>query len=265
MATSHTHGAEAASSGIGAALRAAREARGVSLTDLRARTKIDLRHLAALEADRFADLPPFPFARGFLRTYALELGLDPEPLVARLAEAMAAPKGVAVDDWRRLEGAITPARPPSPLRRVAITAGSLTLIVGIVLVVFFIQQLREFDRPVPVATPAAREAGPTSVPTSVTAATPAPEVAATSSETHGITVEVQAIGRSWIRVQAGEGPLFEGFVTAGEIRQWQSTGSLTIRVGNASAVVVTVNGRAVGALGRRGEVVSRTFRKDAIP
>ncbi len=271
MATSQTHDAGAASSGIGAVLRAARAARGSSLTDLRTRTKIDIRHLAALEEDRFNDLPPLPFSRGFLRTYALELGLDPEPLVARLAKAMSAPRSAAVDDWHRLEGAIIPARPPSPLRRFAITAGSITLVLGVALAVFFIQQLREFDRPVPPATPGAGLSSPAPVSTSVAVATPAPEaastpgVASTPSESQGITVDVQAVGRSWIRVLGDEGSLFEGFITPGETRRWQSTGPLTIRVGNAAAVVLTVNGRTVGALGRRGEVVSRTFRKDAIP
>ena len=54
-------------------------------------------------------------------------------------------------------------------------------------------------------------------------------------------------------------------MTPGETRRWQSTGPMTIRIGNAAAVVVTVNGRAVGTLGRRGQVVSRTFTKDVIP
>jgi hypothetical protein len=39
---------------------------------------------------------------------------------------------------------------------------------------------------------------------------------------------------------------------------------MTVRVGNAGVVILTVNGRSVGPLGGRGEVVSRTFRKDEV-
>lgn len=52
---------------------------------------------------------------------------------------------------------------------------------------------------------------------------------------------------------------------AGESRRWRSSSAVTIRVGNAGAVVVTVNGKNVGPLGAPGEVVSRTFGKDNTP
>lgn len=269
-----------AAGGIGAVLRAARAARRASLVDLRARTKIDVRYLEALEEERFEDLPPLPFARGFLRTYALELGLDPEPLVERLVTAMSARGDVPGEDWRHLETAIVPARPPSPLRRAAVSAGAAILIAGVALAVFFAQQLREFDRPVPAATPAATgaapgpaapaaspPAAPAGSPPAVPAA-PAPAAPAAGPApvaTEGVTVDVEAVGRSWILVLDDEGPLFVGFITAGESRRWQSAGPLTIRVGNAAAVILTVNGKTVGPLGRPGEVVSRTFRRDAIP
>lgn len=261
-----------AAGGIGAVLRAARAARRASLVDLRARTKIDVRYLEALEEERFEDLPPLPFARGFLRTYALELDLDPEPLVERLVTAMSARGDAPGEDWRHLETAIVPARPPSPRRRAAVSAGAAILIAGVALAVFFAQQLREFDRPVPAATPAATGAapGPAAPAASPPAAPAAPAPAAPAAgpapvATEGVTVDVEAVGRSWILVLDDEGPLFVGFITAGESRRWQSAGPLTIRVGNAAAVILTVNGKTVGPLGRPGEVVSRTFRRDAIP
>ena len=66
---------------IGAELRAAREAKGLSDRCVRrahARARTDAgRH----RANDQSALPPQPFARGFVRTYAEELDLDPERVV----------------------------------------------------------------------------------------------------------------------------------------------------------------------------------------
>ncbi|MGH2406115.1 MAG: helix-turn-helix domain-containing protein [bacterium] len=279
MTTPEVPHSGSAPKGIGAVLRAARAKRGVSLAEMRVRTKIDVRYLAAFEADRFGDLPPLPFARGFLRTYAVELGLDPESLVESLAAAVSGAAAMesaeAADDLHRLESAITPGRPMSRLRRAAITAAAVGFVTAAVLAVFFILQVREFNRQEqpdpqagapPVAT--AQPPAPAVEPAPTTAAAPTtspPEAAVTPQEPEGITVDVEAVGRSWIRVQGEGGQIYEGVLSPGETRRWQSTGPMTIRIGNAAAVVVTVNGRAVGTLGRRGQVVSRTFSKDVMP
>ncbi|MGH2373431.1 MAG: helix-turn-helix domain-containing protein [bacterium] len=265
--------------GIGAVLRAARAKRGLSLAEMRVRTKIDARYLTALEADRFRELPPLPFARGFLRTYALELGLDPEPLVEQLVAVSGASRttaqAAAAHTPQRLDSAITPGRTPSPLRRAATTAAVVGFLATAILAVFFIQQVREFNRQVPPESPAASQppapsAAPAPMPAPTASETPAAapppsEPAGSPAEPESITVDVQAVGRSWIRVQGEDGEIYEGILTPGQTRRWQSTGPMTIRIGNAAAVVVTVNGRAVGTLGRRGQVVSRTFTKDVTP
>ncbi|WP_341648617.1 helix-turn-helix transcriptional regulator [Thauera humireducens] len=63
----------------GAALRAAREARGESVAEVAFALKLNPRQIAALEADDFAALPGTAFVRGFLRNYARYVGLDPAP------------------------------------------------------------------------------------------------------------------------------------------------------------------------------------------
>lgn len=65
-----------------AALRAAREAQGLSLSDIAARTKITLRHVQALDRGDLAALPGRPYVLGFVRSYARAVGLDEAPLVA---------------------------------------------------------------------------------------------------------------------------------------------------------------------------------------
>jgi cytoskeleton protein RodZ len=66
---------------LGAWLRAQREARGVGLREIAESSKISLRYLEALEADRFEVLPAPVFTRGFLREYARVVGLDPDEVV----------------------------------------------------------------------------------------------------------------------------------------------------------------------------------------
>lgn len=67
---------------FGATLREARERRGVSLRVIADATKISVRVLQALERNDISCLPGGIFSRGFVRAYALEVGLDPEHTIA---------------------------------------------------------------------------------------------------------------------------------------------------------------------------------------
>ncbi|HKJ37041.1 MAG TPA: helix-turn-helix domain-containing protein [Solirubrobacterales bacterium] len=66
---------------LGAALREAREARGIELGEVHRDLKIRLVYLRAMEEDRWDDLPGHAYARGFLATYAHYLGLEHQGLV----------------------------------------------------------------------------------------------------------------------------------------------------------------------------------------
>ena len=57
----------------------------LSLEDISARLKLAPRQLASLEANDFASLPGMASVRGFIRSYARALELDPEPLLAMVA------------------------------------------------------------------------------------------------------------------------------------------------------------------------------------
>jgi hypothetical protein len=176
-------------------------------------------------------------------------------------------------DWRRLESAVKPAVPASRARRLAVSVGITAIIIAAGLAVFFAKQFSEFSQPVPAAVPevttqptASPSPGsvetPGAAPSQAVAVPPAAPVTAPGSLPQveaGVTIELRASGRSWVRTVADGQTLFEGFVTAGETTRWQSRGPMTIRLGNAGVVGVTVNGKAMGTLGGSGEVVERTF------
>src|SRR5437899_10781897 len=73
--------ADRMSSGFGGALREARERRGVSLRQIAAATKISMSVLEALERNDISRLPGGIFSRAFVRSYAIEVGLDPEATI----------------------------------------------------------------------------------------------------------------------------------------------------------------------------------------
>lgn len=61
----------------GELLRRVRESRGLSLSQLAERTRIAVRHLENVEADRYDQLPATVYLRGILMNLARELRLDP--------------------------------------------------------------------------------------------------------------------------------------------------------------------------------------------
>ncbi len=67
---------------IGYRLVRAREARGLTLEDAERDTRISRRYLEALEDEQFEVIPAPVYARGFLRSYAQYLGMDPQELLA---------------------------------------------------------------------------------------------------------------------------------------------------------------------------------------
>lgn len=69
---------------VGKTLREAREQLGLSVNDVANRIKFAPRQVEALEADDYVQLPEAAFVRGFVRSYARLLELDPSRLLSGL-------------------------------------------------------------------------------------------------------------------------------------------------------------------------------------
>lgn len=74
----------AASASVGPALRALRQAKGLSLEEVSSRLKFSTRQISALEEERWKDLPSGVSLRGLVRNYSRLLGADPDALTAAL-------------------------------------------------------------------------------------------------------------------------------------------------------------------------------------
>ncbi|GIW18523.1 MAG: hypothetical protein KatS3mg064_1680 [Tepidiforma sp.] len=106
---------------IGDTLREARERRGLSIEQAAQETRISPRFLEALEAEEFDVLPAPVYVRGFLRSYANYLKLDPQPLLDQLvggeAGGPAAPPAGYVGGPRGGAPARAPRERSDPFRR----------------------------------------------------------------------------------------------------------------------------------------------------
>ena len=74
----------AGESSVGAWLRSAREAAGLSEDAVAQQLKLAPRQVRAIEEDDYARLPGRTFVRGFVRNYARLVHLDPDAVVAAL-------------------------------------------------------------------------------------------------------------------------------------------------------------------------------------
>ena len=71
---------------FGAKLREARERRGIPLREIEKKTKVSVAALESLERNDVSRLPGGIFARSLVRSYAAEVGLDPDATVLEFTE-----------------------------------------------------------------------------------------------------------------------------------------------------------------------------------
>ncbi len=111
--------------GVGATLREARNRRKVDLSEVEAAIKIRVRYLAAIENEEWDALPGGAYTHGFIRTYAIYLGLDGD----RLAEDYR--RSIAPTAGERVPKRVEPV--PTGLRRGGSRLSSRVLIVAVCL------------------------------------------------------------------------------------------------------------------------------------
>jgi hypothetical protein len=85
---------------FGDALRKAREAAGLTVDDIFLATRINIKHLRAIEAGDFPSVPQ-TYVRAFIREYAEQVGLDPDDTLRRYNDLAETDKGIP--------------RPPEPI------------------------------------------------------------------------------------------------------------------------------------------------------
>lgn len=287
---------------FGTFLRQARETRGISLQQVSIATKISSRVLDALERNDPSKLPGGIFSRSFVRSYAREVGLDPEVAVANFVSAF--PEESGAEDMPDITTA-DEAETFESRRRVATTVVQLIVISLVILVLGLIyyatrgkdsELLRPARQPSPAeATPAPRE--PTGAPSAAAGApsapaddavapdiqavaaadvppathpapvTPTDAAPAVRQEDAGGAAAPLVVGLTmsdacWLSISVDGNTMPSRNFSAGERVEYQARRSVTMTVGNAGALAVTLNGKPARPLGSAGQVVTTTITAD---
>ena len=227
---------------VASALRQAREARGLTLSDAASATRIWDRYLQALEAS--APLEEFPapiYARSFLRAYAEFLGLETDTMVNRFDE----------DHPAEEDPILQPLPDPRPRRRAVVNA--LVFVSILALLAMAVARL-EGGRDQGGA-PSVRAASPdTSLGrSSLTRPPPPPPI-------EGIKAVVRLQDRCWVVAIADGTTLEQGrTMESGDRLVFRADRILELELGSAGAVELEVNGERVRT-GSLGEVVRLELR-----
>jgi cytoskeleton protein RodZ len=152
----------------GQILAAARNERGMSISEVAQRLKFSLRHIEALEADRYDALPSGPFVRGMIRTYAKLLGVDP----ARLLEDVPQPEAAGEPAMQPRDMSVPFPQETRPGSRIYLLLSMLIIVaVVVVLAEWFIRSQRNGSEDAALSPPTneavSKADSPTSVPLSV--------------------------------------------------------------------------------------------------
>jgi len=260
-------------SALGEEFRSAREARSLSLSDVAERLHIRSVYLAAIEDEDWHVIGAPVYVRGFMRTYARFLGLDPEAAVARFAATVPAgaqaaaprPAATANPNEKRTE------------RTSPSLAAVLSIVVAVLVVAFVGYEFFQYRSATPAAPPVAQGSAAPDVavapPAPAGAVTAAPDAgndaggslsaipplnsaspAAVAAPTRGLSLRVTET--SWLRVTVDGTVVLEGTLPPGAAKSFKGKVA-DLRVGNAGGVRIAVNGKPLGPLGASGDVVER--------
>ena len=271
---------------FGGKLRQARERRGISLRQIAASTKISAAALEALERNDISKLPGGIFSRAFVRSYAIEVGLDPdetvreflerfnqEPAPTAAAAAVMGPDGaVNIIHRKTIEAVPEEERAFQERQRTAarLALGGIAVIVIVIVAGVLTYRARAASRaraeaeaaqaaaaaapppvaPTPVPDPVpdpAPVAAP--VPAAVPAGTPAPAAAVGQTR-----LEIRPTADCWVSLTLDGKKLFARIVLAGEKQSAVIAKDATVEIGDAGAFAYSIDGKPGKSLGDKGQV-----------
>jgi cytoskeleton protein RodZ len=252
-------------------LKSLREARGLSLNDVFAMTRVSLINLQAVESGDFDRLPPPVYARNFIRKYARAIGVDEEPLLTRYEKHLESLKPLREE---------TEVRKPWPEngRRYRFLFISLAAVIlaGILVYAIFLYdqsgktppsasrieptssaQLKDTPPVEPPSAPQVKVAPPSPETTKSIAATPlqsvAPPPATASGKMHHLVIEAREL--TWVRITEDRNLPYQALLKPGDKIERMASEYFLLDIGNAGGLNLTFQGKNMGSLGKRGQII----------
>jgi cytoskeleton protein RodZ len=257
---------------FGEELSQARLAKGISLIDISAETRINLKFLEAIEHGQFQILPQ-TYVRAFLREYALGLSLDPNDVLQRYNSIQ--PEGRS----RKSDEVVTQHISPqtkistedikthllklSPLQRNL--AFGIFLIVVVVLVIVLANMKKESESVKPAAEISfdrvIRESEAASIlsPSSVVDSIPVSKALQKDS----LRLEITTLDSVWISLLIDDTKGAEYLFAPNRKRTWVAKERFSVTMGNAGGATFRLNGKDIGSLGKPGAVVRNSILTEA--
>lgn len=250
---------------IGGRLRRAREQRGLSLRDASKRTKLAIFMLEAIERNDFECLPGGMFRKAYVRTLAAEVGLNPEELANEYGAQFEPP--LPPEDEAPPQPALS-----LPLDRYLRPSRSpLWSLVGLAALGcgWFLFRPGPVSLEVPEEPPdvqlvmAGVPLGASPTMSSDRFEAPLP-VAIAVEPRAPLRLEMRISGPCWIAADADGDRVVYRLVAQGESVVLEAQHTISLRVGNAGAVTLWINGAPGRSLGREGEVADLQVTTDNV-
>jgi len=257
---------------FGSRLREARERRGMSLRQIANATKISVAVLAALERNEVSRLPGGIFGRAFVRSYAVEVGLDPERTIQEFITRF--PHDSIVAGHPAVRHAEIQHIPDRSARLAPMLALAMAVIVAAAtLAIYFlpwrtlasyasplITERGEPELPGPPGGPAPGSAGAEDT---VAAGDPdrgqgaaAPATVSTATADDRLTIRLSVSRPCWISAMVDGRKAIERLLQTGEDQTIDVRREIVLTAADAGAVALTLNGAIARPLGSAGEVVT---------
>lgn len=229
--------------GVGTTLLRAREAAGLKLSEIAARTRIAERHLLLIEQGKFSAMASRAYAVGFARSYARTLGLD-EKVIADAVRAELAGQEPSSDRYQ--PSSFEPGDPARvPSAKIAWIAGLGALAVVVLGFVLW----RSFYAPA-MSLPEPQVSETSAAPVAMTTA--GPDVA------QGPVVFTALKDGVWVKIYDAAGiQLFQKELALGETYTVPVEASNPmIRTARPDALQISIGGRDVAKLSERQETIT---------
>jgi hypothetical protein len=214
---------------LGEILRESREAKGVTLSQAEAVTRVRGKYLRALEEADWASLPEPLYVKGFLRSYARYLGLDPLSIMAQYDRLVSSP---------RTKPVVRPAVSPLRLGANAWTGLVIGLIVFGAFAAGLIYLYRQYSASIVPPTPVAILDIPTPAPTPTATPLPLLQVAVpdlVNRELSLVELDLRALG---LKLEVGD-RRFDTRIASGRVITQSTPAGIKLRQGDTITVVLS--------------------------
>ena len=242
---------------VGETLQRARLEQELDVATVAARTKINAKYLEAIEADNRGSLPSSFFYKSFVHQYARALSLDTKEIDAEIDRVLSADAPLPLpgqDNPTRKEVAPVGLSSGFPRSRIYASLAGLILMLAACSGIYgwwYRGQMAPVVT-VPVTLPSP-QAAPESQPP--VARQPAP------SGTK-VLLDLLAHEATWLSVSSDGKPVFSGILAPNQSKTVEGKEYAKMRVGNAAGIEVRLNGKLLGPLGHRGQVLVVVFTGD---